>query len=162
MSGKDCFKILEKIFEPKKREKIEDIKGYTIKYGNIVENGIVVDEVLVSYFKEPKSYTTENMCEINSHGGNIIVKKILELCLKNGAQLAEPGEFTKRAFINGRIDLSQAESVIDVINAKSDKELKAGINQLKGGLSREIAEIKKEILDTEYTEKWDKIRKLKN
>ena len=87
------------------------------------------------------------MCEINSHGGNIIVKKILELCLKNGAQLAEPGEFTKRAFINGRIDLSQAESVIDVINAKSDKELKAGINQLKGGLSREIAEIKKEILD---------------
>ena len=147
MSGKDCFKILEKIFEPKKREKIEDIKGYTIKYGNIVENGIVVDEVLVSYFKEPKSYTTENMCEINSHGGNIIVKKILELCLKNGAQLAEPGEFTKRAFINGRIDLSQAESVIDVINAKSDKELKAGINQLKGGLSREIAEIKKEILD---------------
>ena len=147
MSGKECFKILEKIFEPKKREKIEDIKGYTIKYGNIVENGIVVDEVLVSYFKEPKSYTTENMCEINSHGGNIIVKKILELCLKNGAQLAEPGEFTKRAFINGRIDLSQAESVIDVINAKSDKELKAGINQLKGGLSREIAEIKKEILD---------------
>ena len=147
MSGKDCFKILEKIFEPKKREKIEDIKGYTIKYGNIVENGIVVDEVLVSYFKEPKSYTTENMCEINSHGGNIIVKKILELCLKNGAQLAEPGEFTKRAFINGRIDLSQAESVIDVINAKSDKELKAGINQLKGGLSKEIAEIKKEILD---------------
>ena len=147
MSGKDCFKILEKIFEPKKREKIEDIKGYTIKYVNIVENGIVVDEVLVSYFKEPKSYTTENMCEINSHGGNIIVKKILELCLKNGAQLAEPGEFTKRAFINGRIDLSQAESVIDVINAKSDKELKAGINQLKGGLSREIAEIKKEILD---------------
>ena len=143
MSGKDCFKILEKIFEPKKREKIEDIKGYTIKYGNIVENGIVVDEVLVSYFKEPKSYTTENMCEINSHGGNIIVKKILELCLKNGAQLAEPGEFTKRAFINGRIDLSQAESVIDVINAKSDKELKAGINQLKGGLSREIAEISK-------------------
>lgn len=79
----------------------------------------MVDEVLVSYFKAPRSYTTENMCEINSHGGNIMVKKILELCLKNGAELAEPGEFTKRAFLNGRIDLLQAESVIDVIHAKS-------------------------------------------
>ncbi len=103
--------------------------------------------MLVSYFKEPKSYTTENMCEINSHGGNVIVKKILELCLENGAELAEPGEFTKRAFLNGRIDLTQAESVIDVINAKSEKEAKAGIKQLEGGLSKEISEIKQEILD---------------
>ena len=101
----------------------------------------------MSYFKEPKSYTTENMCEINSHGGNIVVKKILELCLKNGADLAEPGEFTKRAFLNGRIDLAQAESVIDVINAKSEKEVKAGIKQLKGGLSKEISDIKQEIMD---------------
>lgn len=147
MSGEKCFDVLEKIFEPKKKEKIEDIKGYTIKYGNIVENGEVVDEVLVSYFKAPKSYTTENMCEINSHGGNIIVKKILELCLKNGAELAEPGEFTKRAFLNGRIDLLQAESVIDVINAKSDKEAKTGIKQLEGFLSKEIGEIKQEIMD---------------
>ena len=85
---------------------IENIKGYTIKYGNIIENNNVVDEVLVSYFKAPKSYTAENMCEINSHGGNYIVKKILDLCLKNGARLAEPGEFTKRAFLNGRIDLN--------------------------------------------------------
>ena len=102
---------------------------------------------MVSYFKEPKSYTTENMCEINSHGGNVIVKKILELCLKNGAELAEPGEFTKRAFLNGRIDLAQAESVIDVINAKSDKEAKSGIKQLEGYLSKEIKKIKQEILD---------------
>ena len=87
------------------------------------------------------------MCEINSHGGNIIVKKILELCLKNGAELAEPGEFTKRAFLNGRIDLLQAESVIDVINAKSEKEMKAGVNQLEGFLSKEIENIKQEILD---------------
>lgn len=147
MSGKNCFNVLDKIFEPKRKQKIEEIKGYTIKYGNIVDGENVVDEVLVSYFKEPKSYTTENMCEINSHGGNVIVKKILELCLKNGAELAQPGEFTKRAFLNGRIDLLQAESVIDIINAKSDKELKTGVKQLKGFLSSEIAKIKKEIME---------------
>lgn len=147
MSGKNCFDVLEKIFDPKKKQKIEEIKGYTIKYGNIVEDGRVIDEVLVSYFKAPRSYTTENMCEINSHGGNIVVKKILEMCLKNGAKLAEPGEFTKRAFLNGRIDLLQAESVIDIINAKSEKELKTGIKQLKGSLSKEIDKIKQEIMD---------------
>lgn len=147
MSGENCFKILEKIFKQKNEQKIEDIKGYTIKYGTIVDNNETVDEVLVSYFKAPKSYTTENMCEINSHGGNVIVKKILELCLKNGAELAEPGEFTKRAFLNGRIDLLQAESVIDVINAKSEREAKTGVKQLEGYLSKEIADIKKEIMD---------------
>ena len=147
MSGKNCFEILEKIFNPKKQENIENIKGYTMKYGYIVENEKIIDEVLVSYFKEPMSYTTENMCEINSHGGNIVMKKILELCLKNGAELAEPGEFTKRAFLNGRIDLTQAESVIDVINAKSEKEVQAGIKQLEGGLSKEISAIKQDILD---------------
>ena len=147
MSGENCFNVLDKIFVPKNKKPIEEIKGYTMKYGNIVENGNVVDEVLVSYFKAPKSYTTENMCEINSHGGNIVVKKILELCLKNGADLAEPGEFTKRAFLNGRIDLLQAESVIDVINAKSEREAKTGIKQLEGFLSKKIAEIKQEIMD---------------
>ena len=147
MSGKNCFEILEKIFKPKKPETIENIKGYTMKYGHIVEKEKIIDEVLVSYFKEPMSYTTENMCEINSHGGNVVMKKILELCLQNGAQLAEPGEFTKRAFLNGRIDLTQAESVIDVINAKSEKEVQAGIKQLEGGLSKEISSIKQEILD---------------
>ena len=104
MSGYECFCVLDKIFKPKKEEKIENIKGYSIKYGFIVENEDIVDEVLVSYFKAPKSYTTENMCEINTHGGNIVIRKILELCLKNGANLSEPGEFTKRAFLNGRID----------------------------------------------------------
>ena len=147
MSGQLCFEVLDKMFIPKNKQSIEEIKGYTIKYGNIVDNGEVIDEVLVSYFKAPKSYTMENMCEINSHGGNIIVKKILELCLKNGAELAEPGEFTKRAFLNGRIDLVQAESVIDIINAKSEKEVKTGIKQLEGLLSKEIAEIKQEIMD---------------
>ena len=147
ISGENTFKIIEKIFIPKTQSSIDEIKGYTLKYGNIIENGNIIDEVLVSYFKAPKSYTTENMCEINSHGGNIIVKKILELCLKNGADLAEPGEFTKRAFLNGRIDLAQAESVIDVINAKSDREVQSGIKQLEGYLSKEIKSIKKEILD---------------
>ena len=147
MSGEKCFEVLDKIFKPKKQESVENIKGYTIKYGHIVQNNEIIDEVLVSYFKAPKSYTTENMCEINTHGGNIIIRKILDLCLKNGANLAEPGEFTKRAFLNGRIDLLQAESVIDVINAKSEKEAKTGIKQLEGGLSKKIKEIKQEILD---------------
>ena len=147
MSGEKSFEVLDKIFVAKNKQNIDEIKGYTIKYGNIVENGNIIDEVLVSYFKAPRSYTTENMCEINSHGGTVIVRKILELCLKNGAELAEPGEFTKRAFLNGRIDLAQAESVIDIINAKSDKEAKSGINQLEGFLSKEIKEIKQEIMD---------------
>ena len=148
MSGKDVFSILEKIFKPIKEEPIDKIKGYTIKYGKIFnpETNEIVDEVLVSYFKEPKSYTQENMCEINSHGGTIVVRKILELCLKNGAQMAEPGEFTKRAFLNGRIDLAKAEAVINLINAKSEKETKASINQLEGNLSLEIKRIKKMIL----------------
>ena len=147
MSGEKSFEVLDKIFVAKNKQNIDEIKGYTIKYGNIVEDGHIIDEVLVSYFKAPRSYTTENMCEINSHGGTVIVRKILELCLKNGAELAEPGEFTKRAFLNGRIDLAQAESVIDVINAKSDKEAKSGIKQLEGFLSKEIKEIKQEIMD---------------
>ena len=147
MSGENCFDILNKIFLPKKNEEIQNIKGYSIKYGHIVENKKIVDEVLVSYFKAPKSYTTENMCEINTHGGIVIVRKILDLCLKNGARIAEPGEFTKRAFLNGRIDLSQAESVIDIINAKSEKEVKTSINQLEGNLSKKIKQIKQQILD---------------
>ena len=147
MSGEKSFDIIGKIFKPIKNTNIEEIKGYTMKYGHIIDENEVIDEVLVSYFKAPKSYTTENMCEINSHGGNVVVKKILEICLKNGAELAEPGEFTKRAFLNGRIDLTQAESVIDVINAKSEKEAKSGIKQLEGQLSKKIGEIKQEILD---------------
>ena len=142
MSGKESFSILEKIFKPKS-EKIMP-KGYNIQYGNIIdnENGKIIDEVLVSYFIEPKSYTTENMCEINSHGGTVILKQILELCIKNGAKLAEPGEFTKRAFLNGRIDLSQAEAVIDVINSKTEIEAETAEKQLEGYLSSKIREIR--------------------
>ena len=151
MSGKETFQILRKIFKNSKNEelKIEEIKGYTIQYGYIIDNETneKIDEVLVSFFKNPKSYTRENMCEINSHGGMIVEKKILELCLKNGAILAEPGEFTKRAFLNGRIDLSQAESIMDLINSKTEKEAKASINQLEGDLSNKIKEIRHDLLD---------------
>lgn len=146
MSGENCFEILKKIFKPINSNK--EIIGYTMKYGHIYdENNKVIDEVLVSYFKSPKSYTKENMCEINSHGGFIVERKILELCLQNGARLAEPGEFTKKAFLNGRIDLVQAESVIDLINSKSEKEANAAINQLEGKLSKKINEIKSQLLD---------------
>lgn len=145
LSGKDSIKIINKIFKP---VKAGETKGYTIKYGHIIENeNEIIDEVLVSFFIEPKSYTGENMCEINSHGNNIVLKRILDLCIKNGAELAEPGEFTKRAFLNGRIDLPQAEAVIDVINSKSELERKAAIKGLEGELSKELKKIKSKILD---------------
>ena len=147
MSGKNTFNVLDKIFKAKSPKSIEEIPGYTIKYGHIFDGEKIIDEVLVSYFKAPKSYTTEDMCEINSHGGTVVMRKILELCLKNGANLAEPGEFTKRAFLNGRIDLSQAESIIDIINAKSEREAKEGIKQLEGFLSEKLNEIKNNLLE---------------
>ena len=147
LSGEETFKIIEKIFIPKNKN--IEIKGYNFKYGHIVnpKTKEIIDEVLVSYFIKPRSYTTENMCEINSHGGNIVMENILELCLENGAELAEPGEFTKRAFLNGRIDLSQAESIIDIINSKTQKESKASIKQLEGFLSNKIKNIKDKIMD---------------
>ena len=151
MSGKNTFDILSKMFVYSNGKKIEidKIKGNTIKYGFIVDSDSneKIDEVLVSFFKNPKSYTKEDMCEINSHGGMVVEKLILEQCLKNGAVLAEPGEFTKRAFLNGRIDLSQAESVIDIINSKSKIEAKASINQLEGVLSERIKNIRHNLLD---------------
>ncbi len=150
MSGDNCFNILKKIFVPiNKDTDIEKVPGYTMKYGYIIDSKTnkKIDEVIVSFFRSPKSYTTENMCEINSHGGTVIERKILEQCLLNGADLAEPGEFTKRAFLNGRIDLSQAESVIDIINSKSDKEASASFEQLQGRLSTEINDICNDLLD---------------
>lgn len=150
MSGKECFQVLKKIFVPKNSDTcIEEVPGYTIKYGHIIDNKTkeVIDEVLVSFFRAPKSYTTEDMCEINSHGGTIVEQRILEQCLLNGAELAEPGEFTKRAFLNGRMDLTQAESVMDIINAKTDKEAKASLSQLEGNLSHCILEIRSDLLD---------------
>lgn len=149
LSGDKCFEILEKIFVAKNPQEIDKIEGYKIKYGKIVdpENKKIIDEVLVSYFKAPKSYTAENMCEINSHGGIVVLRKILKLCLLSGAELAEAGEFTKRAFLNGRIDLTQAEAIIDLINAKSSSEAQESANQLEGYLSKKINEIREILLD---------------
>ncbi len=146
MSGEECFDILDKVFKQKNQQNIEEIKGYSIKYGHIVDNNEVIDEVLVSYFKGPKSYTAENMCEINSHGGIVIMNRILDICIKNGAELAEAGEFTKRAFLNGRLDLSQAEAVIDIINSKTEREAKVSLEQLEGNLSYKITQIRKTII----------------
>lgn len=146
LSGEKCFEILDKIFVPKNKS---EVKGYTIKYGNIVDSQSKekIDEVLVSYFVAPRSYTKENMCEINSHGGFVVENRILEECIKNGAILAQPGEFTKRAFLNGRIDLSQAEAVIDVINSKTEKEMQIAQRQLEGSLSKKIKTMKNEVMD---------------
>lgn len=145
MSGDESFDIIKKIFKTKSKK--VDIKPNTINYGYIVSGDEIIDEVLVSFFRSPKSFTTENMVEINSHGGIIIMNKILDLCLKNGAELAEPGEFTKRAFLNGRIDLSQAEAIVDIINAKSEKEAKASMKQLNGYLSNKLHKIKDKIME---------------
>lgn len=149
MSGENCFNVLEKIFVQKNPESIENIKGYQMKYGKIIDpvTQKSIDEVLVSYFKAPNSYTAENMCEINSHGNMVILRKILKLCIDSGAVLAEPGEFTKRAFLNGRIDLTQAEATIDIINAKSAREAQESENQLEGFLSKKIEQIKQKIID---------------
>lgn len=144
VSGSDAIKIVNSIFKGKDLEKVE---SHTISYGHIKDGDNLLDEVLVSVMKSPKTFTTEDIVEINCHGGIATTNKVLEAVLKNGARLAEPGEFTKRAFLNGRIDLAQAESVIDVINAKSYKEAKSGIKQLEGYLSSEIKGIKQEILD---------------
>ena len=143
VSGDEAIDIVNKIFDKDLTKK----ESHTINYGHIVYNGEIIDEVMVSIMKSPKTFTKEDIVEINSHGGNVIMRKILQICLKNGANLAEPGEFTKRAFLNGRIDLSQAESVIDIINAKSDREAKEGIKQLEGYLATSIRKIKNEILD---------------
>lgn len=145
MSGAESLNILKKVFAPKNDS---EFRPYTVKFGNILnDEGIVLDQVLVSFFKAPKTYTGEDICEINCHGGLIVTKQVLELLLKNGAVLAEPGEFTKRAFLNGKIDLTQAEAVIDLINSKSLKENAVSVKQLEGFLGNKINEIKTEILD---------------
>lgn len=118
VSGSDSIDIVDKIFVSVKGKKLTTVNSHTIHYGSIVYNGEIIDEVLVSVMKAPHSYTKENVVEINCHGGVVVINKILEIVCENGARIAEPGEFTKRAFLNGRIDLSQAEAVIDIINSK--------------------------------------------
>ena len=147
LSGEKAFDILLKIFKSNKIKNKEDIKANTINYGHIIEDGEIIDEVLVSFFKAPHSYTTEDVVEINTHGGNIVCHKILNLAIKNGASLADSGEFTKRAFINGRIDLTKVESIASILGAKSEEELKVSNKLLKGKLLDKINLMKKNILE---------------
>ena len=139
ISGKEAFSVVARVFKPKDAFfNILNPTSNVIKYGVIKDGDNVVDEVLVSFFKSPNSYTTENTVEINCHGGIVVVKKILGLLLENGARIAEAGEFTKRAFLNGRIDLAQAESVIDIISSKTDKARNIAVSQLQGELSEKL------------------------
>ena len=147
MSGSESFRILEKIFKPAKKKNIKDISSHTIHYGNIMDGDKAVDEVLVMIMKAPHTYTREDTVEIDCHGGMYVLKKTLELLIKNGARTAEPGEFTKRAFLNGRIDLSQAEAVIDIINAQNDFALKSALSQLKGSVSEKIRQMRAALLE---------------
>jgi tRNA modification GTPase len=147
ISGINAFRIIDKMYESKNNDKILSLeKSHTIHYGFIVDHDIVIDEVMVTILKEPQTYTRENIVEINCHGGNLVMRHILELVISNGARLAEPGEFTKRAFLNGRIDLSQAEAVMDIINAKNDYALQSSISQLKGALKNKIKSLREKII----------------
>ncbi len=139
ISGEDAFGIIKKIFKPMNREKdISQAKSHTVHYGYIMDGEDVVDEVLALIMRAPHTYTKEDTVEIDCHGGMFVLNRVLELVLRSGARAAEPGEFTKRAFLNGRIDLSQAEAVIDVINAENDNALQSAITQLKGSVSAKI------------------------
>lgn len=148
LSGDDSVKIAEKVFIAKSQKKVSDFENRKLYLGNIVEKdtGKIIDEVLLTVFKSPHTYTKEDVVEINCHGGIMAQKKVLEQILNCGARLAEPGEFTKRAFLNGRIDLAQAEAVIDIIRAKTDRALYLASKQLSGSFSKEINEIRKDLL----------------
>ena len=147
ISGPDSVFIADKIFRPgKKNIKLENVESHTIHYGFIFDRENVIDEVMVSVMREPRSFTAEDTVEINCHGGILIMNRILELVVRNGARMAEPGEFTKRAFLNGRIDLSEAEAVMDVISSKNDLALKSSVLQLRGFVSDKIKKLREEII----------------
>lgn len=146
ISGDEAFDIIRKIFRKKSGKNLEEIKSHVVHYGFIYDGDEKIDEVLVIFMKGPHSYTAEDTVEIDCHGGVLMMKKILETAIKYGARPAEPGEFTKRAFLNGRIDLSQAEAVIDVINAKNQYALKSSVSQLSGSVSEKIKNLREKIL----------------
>ena len=147
ISGPDSVFIADKIFRPgKKNIKLENLESHTIHYGFIFDRENVIDEVMVSVMRGPRSFTAEDTVEINCHGGILIMNRILELVVRNGARMAEPGEFTKRAFLNGRIDLSEAEAVMDVISSKNDLALKSSVLQLRGFFSDKIKKLREEII----------------
>jgi len=147
ISGEEAFSIADQIFQPKNPEKkLSEQDTYTIHYGNIMDKEEVLDEVIVLLMRGPHSYTAEDTVEIDCHGGVFVMKRILELAIRKGARPADPGEFTKRAFLNGRIDLSQAEAVIDIIQAKNNYALKSSVRQLKGSLLKKIQRMREKIL----------------
>ena len=149
VSGNKALEIVGRIFKGINNFNIKNMKTYTMKYGNIIDSVSkeVIDEVIISYMKGPKSFTAEDVVEINCHGGVVSTNRVLEEVIKNGARIAEPGEFTKRAFLNGRIDLSQAEAVMDIITAKTDLAMKSAVMQNEGVLSKEINKLRAYLLD---------------
>ena len=148
VSGNKALEIVNKIFRGINGKDLLDIKPYTMRYGHMIdENNEIIDEVIVSFMKGPRSFTAEDTVEINCHGGIVATNKVLQNVIKAGARLAEPGEFTKRAFLNGRIDLSQAEAVMDIITAKTELSMKSAMTQSQGRLSTEINNLRKEALD---------------
>lgn len=150
VSGSDSLKIINKIFKGKNASDILDMKSYTMRYGHIcdINSKFEIDEVIISYMKGPRSFTAEDVVEVNCHGGVVSTGRVLEEIIKAGARIAEPGEFTKRAFLNGRIDLSQAEAVMDIIRAKTDLSMKSAVMQSSGALSKEIGKLREYMLNT--------------
>ena len=145
LSGTDAIAIANKVFKGKN---LESVTSHTINYGHIVENEETIDEVMVSVMRAPKTFTREDVVEINTHGGVAVTNEILQLLIRSGARMAEPGEFTKRAFLNGRVDLTQAEAVMDLIRAKTDKAMAVAVSQLDGSLKDLINNTRQEILNT--------------
>jgi tRNA modification GTPase len=150
LSGDEAIKIADRLFQGKGGKRLRDVASHTINYGKIIDpqTNEIAEEVMVSVMKSPKTFTKEDVVEINCHGGLVSVNRVLQLVLNRGARLAEPGEFTKRAFLNGRIDLSQAEAVMDLIRAKTDKAMNVALGQMEGRLSRLIKKLRQEILET--------------
>ncbi len=144
VSGEEAIEIVDKIYKGKKN--LKEAESHTIHYGHIVDEERMIDEVMVLVLKAPNTYTREDTVEIDCHGGVLVMKQILETVLKYGARLAEPGEFTKRAFLNGRIDLAEAEAVIGVINAQNNYALQASLEQLNGQVSKKVKKLREDIL----------------
>ena len=149
ISGEEAFSIIDKIYRSKSgHKKLSEQQSHTIHYGYIYDGEEMIDEVLVLLMRAPKTFTKEDTVEIDCHGGILVTRKILDTVVKYGASLAEPGEFTKRAFLNGRMDLSEAEAVLDVIHAKNEFALQASVKQLKGSVAKKIRELRNDILDS--------------
>lgn len=150
LSGEEAVEIADRVFRSPSKKSLTEMTSHTIHYGHLIDpkTGNVVEEVMLSLMKGPKTFTREDVVEINCHGGLVSVNRVLQLVLAQGARLAEPGEFTKRAFLNGRIDLSQAEAVMDLIRAKTDRAMNVALNQMEGRLSKLIRQLRQEILET--------------